>query len=191
MEHSGERSRPSLAARGAHALIRRLRLLHRAIVVELWVNTVLASRFMPERPRAFLLRLWGMEIGKNTSIRPGSRFGSKRVTIGSGCKIDRIEFDGDADLVIGDNSYVGRRVMIVTRTHPLGGPERRRGHGDIDLPVTIGRGCWIPQNAVISPGVEVADGCVVLSGAVVTRNTEPNGLYGGVPAVRIRDLGEK
>lgn len=173
-----------------HAVTRRLRLFQKALVVELWVNTILSSRFLPERPRVFFLRLWGMQIGTGTSIRPGCRFGSKKAVIGSGCKIDRIDYDGDAGLEVGDNSFVGRGVMIVTRTHPLGGPERRRGHGDIDRPVRIGRGCWIPQNAVLSPGVEVADGCVVLSGAVVTSSTSPNGLYGGVPAKRIRDLAD-
>ena len=190
MDQSDQQDTKSAGSRLGHAVSRRLRLLHKAIVVELWVNTVLASRFLPERARHFFLRLWGVPIGKGTSIRPGCRLGSKRLSIGSGCKIERIEYDGDAGLEIGDNSFVGRGVMVVTRTHPLGGPERRRGQGDIDRPVKIGRGCWIPQNAVISPGVEIADGCVVLSGAVVTASTQPNGLYGGVPAVRIRDLGE-
>jgi maltose O-acetyltransferase len=36
--------------------------------------------------------------------------------------------------------------------------------------------------------VSVAHGCIVAAGAVVVRDTLPDGLYGGVPAIRLRDL---
>lgn len=35
-------------------------------------------------------------------------------------------------------------------------------------------------------GVTLADGCVIGAGAVVTRDTEPYGVYGGVPARLIK-----
>jgi acetyltransferase-like isoleucine patch superfamily enzyme len=41
---------------------------------------------------------------------------------------------------------------------------------------------------MIMPGVEVGPGCVVAAGAVVIKDCEPNGLYAGVPAKRVRDL---
>ncbi len=44
------------------------------------------------------------------------------------------------------------------------------------------------MGAIIMPGVTIAEGCVVAAGAVVTRSTEPNGLYAGNPAVRKKDL---
>jgi acetyltransferase-like isoleucine patch superfamily enzyme len=40
----------------------------------------------------------------------------------------------------------------------------------------------------VLPGVTVAAGCVTAAGAVVAADTEPDGLYAGVPATRIRDL---
>ncbi|WP_447643573.1 acyltransferase [Nocardioides zeae] len=52
----------------------------------------------------------------------------------------------------------------------------------------IGNGAWIGARALILPGVSVSEGCVIAAGAVVNRNTEPHGLYAGVPARRIRDL---
>ena len=47
---------------------------------------------------------------------------------------------------------------------------------------------WLGARVVVLPGVQVAPGCIVGAGAVVTRDTEPDGVYVGVPARRIRDL---
>jgi maltose O-acetyltransferase len=38
------------------------------------------------------------------------------------------------------------------------------------------------------PGVTIGDGCTIASGAVVTRDCEPDGMYAGVPARRVKDL---
>ena len=41
---------------------------------------------------------------------------------------------------------------------------------------------------MILGGVTIAPGCVIGAGAVVTRSTERDGVYVGVPARRVRDL---
>ena len=48
--------------------------------------------------------------------------------------------------------------------------------------VIIGNDCWIGQNAFIVGGVTIADGAVVLAGAVVTKDVAPYAILGGVPA---------
>jgi hypothetical protein len=53
--------------------------------------------------------------------------------------------------------------------------------------LAIGNGVVVSQRAQILPGVEIADGCVIGAGAIVTRSTEPFGIYAGVPARRISD----
>jgi maltose O-acetyltransferase len=42
---------------------------------------------------------------------------------------------------------------------------------------------------MLLPGVTVGDGCVIAAGSVVTGDCEPHGVYAGVPAKRVRDLG--
>jgi maltose O-acetyltransferase len=42
---------------------------------------------------------------------------------------------------------------------------------------------------VILPSVTIGPGCIVGAGAVVTKDLEPNGVYVGVPARRVRELG--
>lgn len=56
------------------------------------------------------------------------------------------------------------------------------------LPIAVGDGVWIGARSVILPGATIGDGAVIAAGAVVTGNVEPNALYGGVPAKRIKDL---
>lgn len=50
------------------------------------------------------------------------------------------------------------------------------------LDVAIGNDCWICSNVFFAGGVRVADGGVVLAGAVVTRDVKPYEIVGGVPA---------
>ncbi len=53
--------------------------------------------------------------------------------------------------------------------------------------VTIGRHVIIGANSVILPGVEVAEGCSIGSMTLVTKSTEPWGIYTGVPAKRMKE----
>ena len=49
-------------------------------------------------------------------------------------------------------------------------------------PTKIGSDVWIGTKAIIRDGVTVGHGCVIGAGAVVTKDTEPYGIYVGVPA---------
>lgn len=53
-------------------------------------------------------------------------------------------------------------------------------------PVIIGNDVWVGNNAVIKDGIKIADGCIIGSNAVVTHDTEPYAIIGGVPARVIR-----
>lgn len=52
--------------------------------------------------------------------------------------------------------------------------------------VTIGNDVWIGNEARIMPGVTIGDGVIVGARALVTKDLEPYGIYGGVPAKLIR-----
>ena len=69
-------------------------------------------------------------------------------------------------VTVGPHSYLNREARLY-------------GSGRI----AIGRAC------VISHGVSIGAGCAVAAGAVVTRDCAANGLYGGVPARRLKELG--
>jgi sugar O-acyltransferase (sialic acid O-acetyltransferase NeuD family) len=55
---------------------------------------------------------------------------------------------------------------------------------------TLAARCFVGSGAVLRENVCLAEGTVVGGGAVVLRDTEPFGVYAGVPARRIKDIVE-
>ena len=54
-------------------------------------------------------------------------------------------------------------------------------------PIILEEDVWIAANVTIAANTRIARGCVIGANAVVTRDTEPMGVYVGVPARRLRD----
>jgi len=52
--------------------------------------------------------------------------------------------------------------------------------------VSIGNDVWIGSNVLIIEGITIGDGAIVGAGSLVTKDLEPYGIYGGVPAKLIK-----
>ncbi|MGI8557953.1 MAG: acyltransferase [Solirubrobacteraceae bacterium] len=154
-----------------------------------WVNTLAASPYVRSASRIALYRRLGMDISaEGTDIGPSCYIHSDDLRVGSHTTIKtRCWFENVGRLTIGDRVGVGPHTVILTSTHELGSARRRYGKWHY-LPVTIGDGCWIGARTLIHPGVTVGHGCIVAAGSVVNRDTEPDCLYAGVPARKIRHL---
>lgn len=114
--------------------------------------------------------------------------GNAPVRIGKGTLLNqRCLFTRADDIVIGENCAIAFEVMFLTVSHRMGG-SFKRAEENVTGKIQVGNGCWIGARAIILPGVHIKDGCVIAAGAVVTKDCEPNGLYAGVPARRIKDL---
>ena len=50
----------------------------------------------------------------------------------------------------------------------------------------IGNDVWVGYGAIIMSGVNIKDGCIIAAGSIVTKDTEPYGIYAGVPAKFIK-----
>lgn len=142
---------------------------------------------LPRPARTKLLRAFGVEIG-HAVVEPGVWLAAPNVTIGDGVYLNAdAHLDANARITIGARSRIGPRVTLLTSAHDVGPREQRCGT-HIGQPVTIGEGCWLGAAVTVLPGVTIASGCVIGAGSVVTRDTEPDGLYVGSPARRVRDL---
>ena len=51
---------------------------------------------------------------------------------------------------------------------------------------TIGNDVWIGERVCILPGVNIGNGCIIGTGAVVTKDVPDYAIVGGVPAKLIR-----
>lgn len=134
-----------------------------------------------------------MGIKTNQSeIRPGCFFNSKWVNIGSKCFINHFTqfhsgYDERGTITLEERCFIGMNVTFCTISHELGDSSQRAAK-NIYKPIKIGKGTWIGANTLILQGVTVGEGCVIAAGSVVNKDCEPNGMYAGVPAKRIKDL---
>lgn len=156
------------------------------------VNGIVSSALIPDKWRWKLLRSFGYSL-ESCRIAPKVFIGSGSLTIGKDSMINREAFlDPSAAIYIGQNSRIGMRSMLITASHIIGATqETRTGRepgSEVRAPIHIGDNVWIGAGVTILPGISIEPGCVVSAGAVVTRSCTANGLYGGVPARRIRDL---
>jgi maltose O-acetyltransferase len=160
------------------------RKLHRLLLL-----FVAPSRLLGSRGRVAVLRWCGLSVGPEVIMSPGVQFLCEDVSIGEaafinrGCLIDALW----GPIVIGERVYIGPQVRILTASHELG-PRSQRAGADPGAGQDAHRLLHRGAGATILPGVTIGEGCVIAAGAVVTRDCEPDGLYGGLPARRIRDL---
>lgn len=154
---------------------------------EVLVNGIGKSSFFPGKIRKSFYKLCGMNIG-NAGIRSGCVFNGKNIEIKDGAFINYNTFINCSEKVtIGKNVYIAFDVLITTNSHNIG-DSNQRAIGNQRKPISIGDGTWVGARATILPGVTIGEGCIIASGAIVNKDCDPNGLYGGVPAKRIKDL---
>lgn len=157
---------------------------------DLCLNIILASPLVPRPARWRLLKLLGARVEKS-AISPTTWLGSLRLAIGHGTFINYgCRIDNSAEVTIGRNCSFGPDVALLTSSHEIGSYEKRAGLA-YDLPIRVGDGVWLGARTTILPGISIGDGCIIAAGSVVTRDCEPGGLYAGVPAKRIKDLGPR
>ena len=60
-----------------------------------------------------------------------------------------------------------------------------------NMPVHIGRNCWIGAGAIIMPGVTIGDNVVIGAGSIVTRDIPSNVVAVGNPCRVMREIGER
>lgn len=139
--------------------------------------------------RKMIYRFKGFKIGKNSKIYPKCICGAKcKLILGDNSYINWQAFlDLNDNITIGDNCSIAMRCNLITSYHNIG-PHDFRGGKSQTAPIIVGNGCWIGAHCTILPGVKIADGCVIGANSLVTKDTEPDGLYVGSPAKRIRTL---
>jgi acetyltransferase-like isoleucine patch superfamily enzyme len=137
--------------------------------------------------RRFFYRLFGMYIGKGSSIHMMARIYDPRyIVVGKDTVIgERASLDGRKQrkdsrggLVIGDHVDIASEVMIWTSEHDL----KSEQFWPIEEKVVIEDYVFIGPRAIILPGVTIGRGAVIAAGAVVTRDVAPLDIVGGVPA---------
>ena len=85
-------------------------------------------------------------------------------------------------IIIGNDVLLGPGVSIISSNHGSKSNALIRIQSDIDKDIKIGNDVWIGANSVITAGTNIADGCIVGAGSVVTKSFPEKSIIGGVPA---------
>lgn len=157
------------------------------------LNGVASSLFTPPTLRKMIYKSMGYKIGKGSMIYHqcfcGAGNGDKgKITMGDYSYVNyRCFIDLSEDIYIGNHVSIAFGCTFITSTHELG-DENQRAEKGIAFGIVVEDGCWIGARTSIMPGVTIKKGCVIGSDSLVLSDTEPNGLYVGHPAKRIKDL---
>ncbi len=142
--------------------------------------------------RQALLKEMFLEIGEACYIEPPlhANWGGRFVRFGSFVYANfNLTLVDDTCITVGDYTMLGPNVVLATGGHPLLPALRERGM-QYNLPIQIGRNCWLGAGVIVLPGVTVGDNAVIGAGSVVTRDIPPNVLAVGSPCRVLREIGE-
>ena len=143
--------------------------------------------------RAALLREMFAEIGDGCYIEPPlhANWGGRHVHFGKHVYANfHLTLVDDTDIYVGDDTMFGPNVTVATAGHPIL-PALREQVYQYNMPVFIGRNCWIGAGAILLPGVHIGDGTVIGAGSVVTKDIPANVVAVGNPCRVLRPIAER
>ena len=160
--------------------------------------------------KRFHLRLKGLRFGHGLTLEGNIEVtAAKRVQLGRCVRLGKDIYLGawpEGELVVGDNSYIGRWTIILAHqsviigndcliapgchitdvNHGIAPGELIRKQPLDSKPVRIGNDVWVGTGCSILPGVTIGDGAVVGARSVVTDDVPSNAIVVGSPAKLLR-----
>ena len=152
-----------------------------------------ATRPLEQKKRAEMLKDMFAEIGENCYIEPPfhANWGGKHVHFGNSVYANfNLTAVDDTHIYVGDNTMIGPNVTLASAGHPIL-PELREKAYQYNMPVKIGKNCWLGAGVIVLPNVTIGDNTVIGAGSVVTKDIPANVVAVGNPCRVLREIGEK
>ena len=146
-----------------------------------------------QKERAEMLKQLFAEVGENCYIESPyfANWGGHHVHLGSNIYANAgLKLVDDTHIYIGDCTMLGPNVVLATAGHPID-PELRGRGLQYNLPVRIGRNCWLGAGVIVMPGVTIGDNTVIGAGSVVTKDIPANVVAVGNPCKVLREVGQR
>ena len=161
----------------------------------IWQDMVMEYNNIPhvetERREAMLRKMLA-EVGVGCYIETPfySNMGGHHVHLGNYVYANYgLTLVDDTHIYIGDQTMIGPYVTIATAGHPVDPTLRSRGL-QYNMPVRIGKNCWLGAGVIVLPGVTIGDNTVIGAGSVVTKDIPSNVVAVGNPCRVMRQVGE-
>lgn len=111
------------------------------------------------------------------------------VHISSNCEL----YAGEASITIGAFSGISSRCAFYATSDDFSGASLNNPtvpkafRNEKNLPITLGKHVLIGTGCSVLPGVTIGEGCSFGSMTMISKSTEPWGIYIGTPAKRIKE----
>ena len=151
-----------------------------------------ATRPLEGEKRFELLKEMFAEIGEDCYIEPPlhANWGGHHVHFGKRVYANfNLTLVDDSHIYVGDYTMIGPNVTIATAGHPIL-PELREKNYQYNIPVHIGKNCWLGAGVVVLPGVTIGDNTVIGAGSIVTKDIPANVVAVGNPCKVLREINE-
>ena len=81
----------------------------------------------------------------------------------------------------------GPNVILATAGHPIL-PKLRQEAYQYNMPVHIGKNCWLGAGVIVLPGVTIGDNVVIGAGSIVNKDIPSNVVAVGNPCRVIKKI---
>ena len=143
--------------------------------------------------RGEMLRQMFAEVGEGCYVESPfyANMGGHHVHLGRNVYINYcLTLVDDTHIYVGDYTMIGPNVTIATAGHPIDPTLRQKGL-QYNMPVHIGKNCWLGAGVIVLPGVTIGDNTVIGAGSVVTKDIPDNVVAVGNPCRVLRQVGER
>ena len=150
------------------------------------------TRPLEAEKREQLLKEMFAEIGEDCYVEPPlhSNWGGHHVHFGNSVYANfNLTLVDDTHIYVGDYTMLGPNVVIATAGHPIL-PELREKAYQYNMPVHIGKNCWLGAGVIVLPGVTIGDNSVIGAGSVVTKDIPSDVVAVGNPCRVLRPISE-
>ncbi len=152
-----------------------------------------ATRPSELEKREKLLKEMFAEIGEGCYIEPPFRanWAGKHIHFGNNVYANfNLTCVDDTHIYVGDCTMFAPNVVLATAGHPIL-PDLREKAYQFNMPIHIGRNCWLGAGVIVMPGVTIGDNTVIGAGSVVTKDIPANVVAVGNPCKVMRPIGER
>lgn len=151
-----------------------------------------ATRPTELHKRTEMLKNMFAEIGEDCYIEPPlhANWAGKHVHFGNGVYANfNLTLVDDTHIYVGDDTMLGPNVVLATAGHPIL-PELRPPAYQYNMPIHIGKNCWLGAGVIVLPGITIGDNTVIGAGSVVTKDIPSNVVAVGNPCKVLREINE-
>lgn len=152
-----------------------------------------ATRPLEQEKRKELLSKMFAEIGEGCYIEPPfhANWGGRHVHFGKNIYANfNLTLVDDTHIYVGDGTMFGPNVTVASAGHPILPSLRKRAY-QFNMPVHIGKNCWLGAGVLVMPGVSIGNNSVIGAGSVVTKDIPENVVAVGNPCRVLREIGER